>query len=247
MAEETTARPKPMAEIGGRPILWHILMHYAAHGFADITVATGHLGGIIHDWIAGGPARTGLPPHLRLRARDTGADTNTGGRLRALAPDLDGAPFLLTWGDGLSDVDLRALVAFHHAHGRLATVTAVRPPPRFGHLDLEGDRVARFREKPPRAEGWINGAFFVLDPAVLDRVDGPDTLFEGSPLQSLARDGELMAFRHEGFWRCMDTPRDRAALNRIWDSGQAPWQTWPADAAPVPAPQIQEGPTCMSS
>ncbi|WP_270935654.1 glucose-1-phosphate cytidylyltransferase [Falsiroseomonas oryzae] len=248
MGEETELRPKPMVEIGGRPILWHIMRYYAGYGHRDFVVALGHKGDVIRRYATDFAALRG--GHLRidydrrsvetqdagaedwpmqgwtLELRETGAETNTGGRIRRLREAIGRERFMLTWGDGLSDVDLNALLAFHAAHGRMVTMTAVRPPPRFGHLELDGDRIAGFREKPERAEGWINGAFFVCEPEVFDLIDGDATQFEAEPLERLARDGQLMAFRHEGFWQCMDTPRDRARLEALWASGRAPWKIW---------------------
>jgi glucose-1-phosphate cytidylyltransferase len=248
MGEETALRPKPMVEIGGRPILWHIMRYYACHGFRDFVVALGHRGDVIRRYatdfaaLAGGhlaidydrrsiratPAADDAWPMegWTLELRETGRDTNTGGRIRRLRDTIGRNRFMLTWGDGLSDVDLHALLAFHRAHGRLVTMTAVRPPPRFGHLALEGDRVAAFEEKPARAEGWINGAFFVCEPEVFDVIDADETQFEREPLQRLAREGQLMAYRHEGFWQCMDTPRDRDLLEQLWAGGRAPWKIW---------------------
>lgn len=244
MGEETERRPKPMVEIGGRPVLWHIMRHYARFGHRDFVVALGHRGEVIRRWATElatlGPAhlrvdldRRAVEPipdgddattrGWRIELRDTGQGTETGGRIRRLRDAIGRERFMLTWGDGLADVDLHALLAFHETHGRLATVTAVRPPARFGHLALDGARVAAFEEKPARAEGWINGAFFVLEPAVFDVIEDDATRFEHGPLQRLAQEGELMAFRHEGFWHGMDTPRDRAALEAMWASGRAPW------------------------
>lgn len=157
---------------------------------------------------------------------ETGLRTNNGGRIKRLAETIGRERFFLTWGDGVSDIDLDALLAFHESHGRLATLTAVRPPARFGHLDLEGSRVVIFDEKPQASEGWINGAFFVLEPAVFDYIDGDDTQFEHAPLRRLAEDGQLMAYKHNGFWQCMDTLRDKKLLERLWNSGDAPWKVW---------------------
>lgn len=240
---ETDAGPKPLVEIGGRPILWHILMHYAHHGFADFLIALGHRAQAIRDYIGDGAtfatgvvAAAGASEGMATRGTtngrcalqlvDTGLHTQTGGRLKRLAPLLDDT-FMLTWSDGLSDVDLRALLAFHRAHGRLATVTAVRPPPRFGRLTLDGDRVVAFAEKPPVTDVWINGAFFVLEPQVLDYIEGDATEWEREPMERLARDGQLMAYRHGSFWQCLDTPRDRAVLQQLWESGAPPWKVWP--------------------
>jgi glucose-1-phosphate cytidylyltransferase len=237
--DEAGWQPKALVEIGGRPILWHILRYYAHFGFASFVIALGHRGAAIVEAFS----RLG-----RLRNRhaaaavvelslgavaaevalvDTGIETETGGRIKRLAPHLDGGSFMLTWSDGLADVDLHALARFHRAHGRLATVTAVHPPPRFGHLELHGDRVRAFREKPPQREIWINGAFFVLEPGVLDCIAGDDTVWEQQPLGRLAADGQLMAFRHDSFWRCMDTAADRESLEDLWRSGRAPWKVWP--------------------
>lgn len=221
-AEETDRRPKPLIEVGGRPILWHIMKHYAAHGLFDFVVATGYRGDMIRRWAAE-LKLGGTVPHWRIEPVDTGAETNTGGRIRRLMNRLPGERIMLTWGDGVSDVDLDALLAFHDAHGRLATMTAVRPPPRFGRLELEGDRIVSFEEKPRDSEGWINGAFFVLEPEVVDFIAGDDTLFEAAPLETLAADGQLMAYRHEGFWQCMDTLHDRKTLEALWARGNAPW------------------------
>jgi glucose-1-phosphate cytidylyltransferase len=248
MGEETELRPKPMVEIGGRPILWHIMRYYACYGHSDFVVALGHRGDVIRRYatdfatLAGGHLRIDYDSRTvetreaeddawpmqgwRIELRETGRQTNTGGRIRRLREAIGNERFLLTWGDGLSDVDLDALLAFHSRHGRMVTMTAVRPPPRFGHLDLQGDRITGFREKPRDAEGWINGAFFVCEPGVFDIIDGDATQFEAEPLERLAREGELMAFRHDGFWQCMDTPRDRARLEELWATGKAPWKIW---------------------
>ena len=242
LAEETQLRPKPMVEIGGQPILWHIMMGYARHGFSDFVVCLGYKGYVIKEFFANFilhrsdltvDLATGTITHVRgdgvpdwrVTLVETGADTQTGGRLKRVAHLLDpGEPFCMTYGDGVSDVDIRALVAFHRSQGVKATLTAVRPPGRFGATVLEDDRVTRFEEKP--AGGWINGGFFVLEPSVLDLLGGDDTVWEGEPLGTLAADGELAAFRHEGFWQPMDTLRDRAYLEGLWASGSPPWKTW---------------------
>ena len=241
LSEETVVKPKPMVEIGGRPILWHIMMHYATYGFKEFVIALGYKGEIIKKYMADYCALesdmtvdlgTGKVELHRSHAQDwkvelidTGLSTGTGGRIKRLVPYFGGRTFFMTWGDGVSNVDLRALLAFHKAHGKIATVTAVHPPARFGRLDLEGDRVVRFAEKPIE-EGWINGAFFVLEPAVAEYIDEDSTMFEQGPLERLARDGQLMAFRHEGFWQCMDTLRDKVLLERMWETGRAPWKIW---------------------
>ena len=242
LAEETEIRPKPMVEIGGRPILWHILRQYAHYGFHDFVIALGYKGEHIKRYMVdycalssdlsvnlatGDVSPIGSQaPDWRVELIDTGQWTNTGGRIKRLAPHVGDGTFLLTWGDGVSDLNLHDLLDFHRSHGKLATLTAVRPPARFGRLDLEGARVATFTEKPQLGEGWINGAFFVLEPGVFDYIEGDETQFEREPLENLAADGQLMAFRHEGFWQCMDTLRDKYLLNSLWDSGKAPWKVW---------------------
>src|SRR5690348_1339846 len=218
--EETEVKPKPMVEIGGKPILWHIMKIYAHQGFRDFVVALGYKGDYVKRYMVDyasleGDLTVGLRDG-RVEAHangdrddwnvalvDTGQTTNKGGRIKRLGPYLGEETFMMTWGDGVSDIDLNRLVAFHRAHGKLATVTAVRPPARFGHIELDGDVVTEFSEKPQAHEGWINGAFFVLEPQVLDYIDGDDTEWEKEPLERLAADGQLMAYRHEGFWQCM--------------------------------------------
>ena len=242
ISEETDLRPKPMIEIGGQPILWHIMMHYAAYGHRDFAIALGYKSEMIKRWFVdmaqlSGDLRVSTGrgaverracdlPDWSVDLVETGLHTNTGGRIRRLARTIGRERFMLTWGDGVSNVDLDALLAFHKAHGKIATMTAVRPPARFGHLQMEGDRIAEFTEKPQTAEGWINGAFFVLEPEVFDYIDGDDTQFEKAPLERLAREGQLMAYRHEDFWQCMDTLRDKRLLESIWAGGNAPWATW---------------------
>ena len=246
LAEETDVRPKPMVEIGGEPILWHIMRHYARFGHRDFVVALGYRGEYIKRYVVdrftlGGNLRVdiangtighcddGIPAsrdEWAIELVETGVETQTGGRIKRLQPHLGSETFMLTWGDGVSDVDLDALVRFHRSHGRLATVTAVRPPSRFGQLDLDGDRVADFAEKPQLEEGWINGAFFVLEPEVFDYIEGDDTQWEAEPMERLAREGQLMAYRHRSFWQCMDTIRDKRLLEALWADGTAPWKTW---------------------
>ncbi len=247
LQEETTTRPKPMVEIGGRPILWHIMKHYAAHGCREFVIALGYKGHVIKDYFLRYREHsanlsinlaTGDTTLDSMRGEDwlihlvdTGERTQTAGRLDRLRSYLNGEPFLLTYGDGVSDVDIRDTIEFHRRHGRLATVTAVRPPARFGAISFDGDRVDQFLEKqlPDNAnDSFINGGFFVCEPEVL-RYLGPDpdsTPFETTPLNRLARDKELMAYRHNGFWQCMDTVRDRQHLEDLWTSGQASWATW---------------------
>ena len=243
LAEETSTRPKPMVEIGGKPIIWYIMKHYSSHGFDEFVIALGFKGDHIKRYFAeygalSGDMRVDLSrpdpvvprseraERWRIDLVETGDETLTGGRVKRLKPYLGGGTFMLTWGDGVSDVDINELLAFHRSHGKLATITAVRPPARYGHMHFDGDRVAAFEEKPQTVEGWINGAFFVLEPEVLDYIEGDLVMFEHAPLQNLALDGELMAFRHQGFWSAMDTLRDKYVLQQLWDSGQRPWVTW---------------------
>jgi glucose-1-phosphate cytidylyltransferase len=245
LTEETKTKSKAMVEIGGRPILWHIMMHYYSFRFREFVVALGYEGNCIKKWmqeyctlnrnmtvktsirkvIYHDKASQELPDWI-VHLIDTGLDTQTGGRIKRLAPWLSDQTFMLTWCDGVADIDLHALLRFHRSHGRLATLTSVRLPSRFGHLVLEQDRVTQFKEKPAGVEGWINGAFFVLEPGVFDYIEGDDTQWAIEPLERLARDGQLMAYRHTGFWQCMDTLRDKMLLEEIWQSGKAPWKTW---------------------
>jgi glucose-1-phosphate cytidylyltransferase len=247
ISEETEVKPKPMVEIGGRPILWHIMKHYGRYGYEEFVIALGYKGEAIKRYMLdysslhsdlrvglrdGSVTRNGNgngngsnPDDWTVDLIDTGQGTATGGRIKRLAPHLGGSTFMLTWGDGVSNVDLDRLLAFHRSHGKLATLTAVRPPARFGHLQLDGDQIFEFSEKPQIGEGWINGAFFVLEPGVFDYIDGDATQWEREPLERLARDGQLMAYRHEEFWQCMDTLRDKKLLEGLWHNG-APWRTW---------------------
>jgi glucose-1-phosphate cytidylyltransferase len=242
LVEETEIRPKPMVEIGGRPILWHIMKHYSHFGFNEFVIALGYKGEYIKRWMRDFDAlegdmtvktRTGAIEVHRSEPTDwivdlveTGLHALTGGRLKRLKPWLGTGTFMLTWGDGVSDVDINKLLAFHRTHGKLATLTAVRPPARYGHLELDGDRITSFTEKPQTAEGWINGAFFVLEPGVFDYIDGDDTMFEHAPLEGLARDGQLAAYQHRSFWQCMDTMREKHLLQKLWESGNPPWKLW---------------------
>jgi glucose-1-phosphate cytidylyltransferase len=241
LSEETVAKPKPMVEIGGDPILWHILKHYAHFGYDDFVIALGYRGEVIKQYFAQYAAlsgaitvRTSIGVIEREQAEiedwtvrlvDTGVAMATGGRLRRVAGLLDGT-FMLTFGDGVSDVDIHRLVAFHKSHGRLATITAVRPPARFGHVELDGDVVVEFSEKPQTGEGWINGGYMVLDRQVFDYIHEDNEYFQREPMERLAADGQLMAYRHESFWQCMDTLRDRVHLEDLWNSGEAPWKVW---------------------
>jgi glucose-1-phosphate cytidylyltransferase len=239
LSEETELKPKPMVEIGHEPILWHIMQRYARYGFKEFVVALGYRGDVIKDYFLGlhykqndvsidlGKGHTEVHDGARLNwvvhLADTGLHTQTGGRLARLQSWVGDSTFMMTYGDGVADIDVEALVRFHRSHGKLATVTAVRPPARFGGLSFSGDLVTEFLEKPQIGEGWINGGFFVLEPRVFEYLEGDAAPFERGPLERLAADGQLVAYRHEGFWQCMDTLRDVQLLNRLWDEGRAPW------------------------
>ncbi len=245
LSEETETKPKPMVEIGGRPIMWHIMKYYSHFGFRHFNIALGYKGEYIKRWFAEYASlmsdltvhtRAGsIVPHLannnneiedwEVSLIDTGRLTATGGRIKRIGEML-GEHFMLTWGDGLSTVDLHALLRFHNSHGKLVTLTAVRPPARFGHLEIEGDTIVEFSEKNQAKEGWINGAFFVVNPDALEYIDGDEVYWERGPLDHLAADGELKAFRHDGFWQCMDTLRERNVLENLWTTGDAPWKVW---------------------
>lgn len=243
LSEETTVRPKPMVQIGEHPILWHIMSIYAAQGHKEFIVALGYKGEMIKEYFLNYYALRrditvdlhdgSIEVHHRQREDwivhlvDTGAETETGGRLRRVRDWIGDETFMMTYGDGVADVDINALIAFHRHAGCLATVTAVHPEARFGGLDLEGERVAAFAEKAQTREGWINGGFFVLEPRVFDSIAGDAITFERAPLEALVASGQLAAFRHEGFWQCMDTLRDVRLLNRLWNNGEAPWRRTP--------------------
>lgn len=243
LSEETDLKPKPMVEIGGRPMLWHIMKLYASAGFHEFCVALGYKGDSIKRYFLDYAALSGslsvsmATGQVAVRQRqiedwtvhlvETGLTTATGGRALRMADWIGREPFMLTYGDGVCDLDIAELVRFHRSHGRLATVTAVRPPARFGGLVFDGDLVAEFTEKPQIGEGWINGGFMVMEPEVFDRmVHGDDTRLEQDVLEGLARDGQLAAYRHEGFWQCMDTLRDVNLMRKLWDDGAAPWKRW---------------------
>lgn len=244
LSEETGVRPKPMVDVGGRPILWHIMKCYASFGVRDFVVALGYKGDSIKEFFMSYNHTAAQSLHIETRTgavRDeagahddwdvrlveTGLTTNTGGRILRLRDWLtEDDQFCVSYGDGVADVDIKGLIEYHRSHGRLATITAVRPPSRFGGLVLDGDHVAEFVEKPQIGEGWINGGFMVLDRTVLDRIAGDDTSLEADVLETLAEDGQLMAYQHEGFWQCMDTLRDTRLLRSLWETGAAPWQTW---------------------
>lgn len=242
LSEETSVRPKPMAEIGDKPILWHIMKIYSNYGFNDFVICLGYKGYMIKEYFSNYflhncdvtfDMRTNeICVHQNVNEPwnvtlvDTGAETMTGGRVRRIQRYVDGESFMLTYGDGVADVDVAALVDFHTAHGNTATLTAVQPLGRFGALDIQGDEIRSFREKPLGDGDWINGGFMVLGPGIFNRLGGDDTVLEQEPLQSLARDGELRAFQHTGFWQPMDTMRDKMHLEQLWLSGEAPWKVW---------------------
>jgi len=241
ISEESNLRPKPMIEIGGKPILWHILKIYSWHGVNDFIICCGYKGYMIKEYFANyflhmsdvtiNMEDNSIEVHQRkaepwrVTLVDTGEGTQTGGRVKRAAPYIKG-DFCLTYGDGVGSVDIGALINFHKSHGQLATMTAVQPPGRFGSLQLDGNRISAFVEKPVGDGGWINGGFFVLSPKVLDYIADDHTLWEREPLERLSRERQLHAFKHEGFWQPMDTLRDKIYLEELWQSGKAPWKTW---------------------
>lgn len=243
LSEETVLRPKPMVEIGGKPILWHILNIYSAHGFDEFIVALGYKAEVVKEYflkfyalnndisvdLSTGKTviHDGRQPSWKVHLVDTGLHTQTGGRLKRLKSWLKpGEDFMFTYGDGVTDLDIPALTAFHRSHGKLGTVTTVRSPERFGRLAFEGDQVTEFYEKSEASEGWINGGYFVLNYDAIDYIDGDDTAWERTPVERLAHDGQLVGYRHYGFWSCMDTLRERNSLEDLWNSGNAPWRIW---------------------
>lgn len=243
LAEETEIRPKPLVEIGGKPILWHIMKIYSHFGFNDFVIALGYKGEMIKKYFMDYSSlhgnlkvsmksckidrlNRGVDLDWNVELIETGLKSQTGGRIKRLAPHMGDETFMLTWGDGVADIDIDRLLAFHKSHGKLATVTTVRPPARYGHIEFEGDRVKEFSEKPQTGEGWINGAFFVLEPEVFNYIEGDETQFEKEPLENLAKDEQLMAYRHSSFWQCMDTLREKYKLEKYWESGNAPWKIW---------------------
>jgi glucose-1-phosphate cytidylyltransferase len=242
LSEETVVRPKPMVEIGGKPMLWHIMKIYSAHGIEEFVICLGYKGYMIKEYFANYSLHTcdvsfdlakgHLEVHRsetepwRVTLIETGERTMTGGRLGRVLPYVGDEDFCFTYGDGVSDVDIGALIAFHAEQGASATVTGVQPPTRFGALDVDGERVRKFEEKPHGAGGWTNGGFFVLSPDVARHLGGDDTVWEQGPMRALAEEGELACFRHEGFWQAMDTLRDRNILEALWQSGNAPWRVW---------------------
>jgi glucose-1-phosphate cytidylyltransferase len=242
LAEETDVRPKPMVEVGDHPILWHIMKHYEAYGFSDFYVALGYKGELVKRYFLEYNALSvsmnvslqdgkvtpldAVHEQWAVNLIDTGNETNTGGRLKRLAPWLSDGTFMLTYGDGVCDVDLMSLVEFHREHGKLATITAVRPPSRFGEMIFANDDTVSFTEKPLMGEGWINGGFMVLEPSVLDRLEGDATSLEGDLLEGLSDERQLVAYRHDSFWQCVDTLRELRYLRGLWESGKPPWVTW---------------------
>lgn len=242
LSEATDVKPKPMVEIGGKPILWHILKTYSHHGFNDFVILLGYKGYVIKEYFANyflhqsdltiDISNNKIEIHnnssepWKVTLIDTGLDTLTGGRIKRAAKYINNEPFLLTYGDGVANVDIKKSVAFHKNHGKLITMTAIQPEGRFGALDIQGDHIRSFVEKPKGDGSWINGGFFVCQPEVLDYIDGDSTIFERQPLEKLAQAEQLMAYKHEGFWQCMDTMRDKNKLEDLWASGEAEWKTW---------------------
>lgn len=243
ISEESRFKPKPMIEIGGMPILWHIMKEYAHFGFNEFIICAGYKQHVIKEYFADYFLHTSdvtfdftngneVIVHRRhaepwkVTVVDTGLNTMTGGRIKRIAPYVNNETFMLTYGDGVSDVPMDKLLAFHKSHGKICTMTAVKPEGRFGILDLEGNTIASFREKSQKDVGYINGGYMVLEPAIFDYIDGDDTTFERKPLETIAEEGQLMAFKHNGFWQCMDTMRDREKLEQLWASGEAPWKVW---------------------
>ncbi len=242
IGEETHNKPKPMVEIGGWPIIWHIMNLYAHYGHNEFVVALGYRGSVIKDFflnyhhlnsnlridLSNGDVQT-TEKFLRdwiIHLIDTGANSMTGGRIGRLREQLRDETFMLTYGDGVCNLDIEDLIRFHRSHGKLATVTTVRPAARFGGMELDSDQVVEFKEKPHTGEGWINGGYFVCEAGFLDYIDGDDCILEREPLEKLAAQGELMAYRHSGFWQCMDTVRDRQLLEELWSGDAAPWKVW---------------------
>ncbi|HEV8724162.1 MAG TPA: glucose-1-phosphate cytidylyltransferase [Candidatus Binatia bacterium] len=243
LSEETVLKPKPMVEIGGRPILWHIMNIFGANGVDEFIIALGYKAEVIREYFLNFYALNndisidlrsgktvihgGNQPNWRIHLVDTGLRTQTGGRLGRLRRWLDeDETFMFTYGDGVADLDMRALLKFHQSHGKLATVTTVRSPERFGRIAFEGNKVVDFYEKPENSEGWINGGYFVLNAKVLDYVDDDETIWEREPIEALARDGQLMGYRHKGFWSCMDTLKEKNNLEELWQTGKAKWRIW---------------------
>ncbi len=243
LAEETIVRPKPMVEVGGKPILWHIMNIYSAQGVKEFIIALGYKAEIIKEYflnfyainndlsidLATGKStiHDGNQPQWKVHLVDTGLHTKTGGRLKRLQNWLgENETFMFTYGDGVADLDIGALLRYHNSHGKLATVTTVRSPARFGRIAFQKDQVTEFYEKPQASEGWINGGYFVLNRKAIDYIEGDESVWEREPIERLARDGQLMGYRHDGFWSCMDTLKEKNILEALWDSGNAPWKVW---------------------
>lgn len=243
LSEETNLRPKPMIEIGGKPILWHIMNIYSAYGINEFFIAAGYKAEVIKEYflnfyainndisidLSNGKTivHDGNQPNWKIHIIDTGLYTQTGGRLKRLKKWLEGKEtFMFTYGDGVADINLDDLLAFHRSHGKLATVTTVRTPARFGRIGFDGDRIAEFYEKPQAAEGWINGGYFVLNPKAIDYIDNDDCIWERNPIEKLAHDDQLMGYRHYGFWSCMDTLKEKNYLEELWNTDKAPWKIW---------------------
>jgi glucose-1-phosphate cytidylyltransferase len=242
LAEETVVKPKPMVEIGGKPILWHILNIYSAAGFNDFVIALGYKGEMIKEYflhyytlnnnltvdLQTGQTKIHDGHHLpwSVTLVDTGEHTQTGGRIKRLQRWLESEPFMMTYGDGVADININELLHFHRSHGKIATVTAVHPPSRFGGLVFDGDQINEFKEKPQTGEGWINGGFFAFEPKIFDYIRGDEMPLEREPLEQISREGQLMAYRHTGFWQPMDTIREKQMLESLWGSGKAPWKIW---------------------
>ena len=242
LTEETIIKPKPMVEIGGKPILWHIMKIYAAHGFKEFVIALGYKGEIIKDYFlnyrysahsftvtldsGNVTIHDGASEDWTVHLLDTGLSTHTGGRVKRVAEFIGREPFMLTYGDGVSNINIPALLDFHRSRRKLVTITAVRPPARFGQMVIEGEQVTHFEEKPQIGEGWINGGFFVLQPEIIQYIQGDQTAWERGPLEHLAAEGQLVAYQHDDFWYCMDTLRDVNFLDKLWLEGSAPWKVW---------------------
>lgn len=242
ISEESHLKPKPMIEIGGKPILWHIMKTYSHHGVNDFVICCGYKGYVIKEYFANyflhmsdvtfDMSCNSMEVHhryvepWRVTLVNTGEDTMTGGRLKRVREHVGDEPFCFTYGDGVSDINLRELIGFHQKHGKRATVTAIQPPGRYGALNMDGDVVLSFQEKPAGDGAWINGGYFIMDPSVIDDIEGDSTSWEGAPLTSLAENGDLMVYRHSGFWQAMDTLREKNHLEDLWSSGRAPWKVW---------------------
>ena len=242
LSEETIIKPKPMVEIGGKPMLWHIMNIYGAYGFNEFLVALGYKGDVIKEYFLNYyNLQSDLTISLKtgeviaskncyrdwvIHLVDTGLNSMTGGRVYRLRDKLNNETFMLTYGDGVSSINIKKLFEFHKSHGKIATVAAVKPSARFGSIKFNGDAVIEFTEKPQTGEGWINGGFFIFEPQIFEYLHGDETILESDPLENLAKDKQLMAYKHEGFWQCMDTMRDKQLLEKLWESGKAPWKVW---------------------